>query len=300
MNIVDYLYEGNSFFWEIGNYPEWLTSDIKSDVETIALYDYGMRKIRPYLEYLTTRENASHVTPDIDTVIKNAIEGYINKNSYKFSTLFATENFQYNPIENYDMTEVMTDDTTETTYGKVSTLTKAKDSQDERTLDYSDNRTLDYSDDRTLDTADETTPDLTDTHTLNSLTNTETDQIEGFNSSTWQDANKKTSVGTGSETNTTTGTSTTTHTGTDNVSHSGTDNVSHSGTDTVAHTGMDTDTDRLSGKDTAVRNYELTRNGNIGVTTSQQMIEQEREVADFSAIAELTHGIINAITIGVF
>ena len=37
-----------------------------------------------------------------------------------------------------------------------------------------------------------------------------------------------------------------------------------------------------------------------GLQETRQMIEQERNVADFSAIAELTHGIINAITIGAF
>ena len=32
------------------------------------------------------------------------------------------------------------------------------------------------------------------------------------------------------------------------------------------------------GSDTNTRNYEMTRSGNIGVTTSQQMIESERAV----------------------
>lgn len=37
-------------------------------------------------------------------------------------------------------------------------------------------------------------------------------------------------------------------------------------------------TDADSGEDTHTRNYELTRSGNIGVTTSQQMIESERNL----------------------
>lgn len=284
MNILDYFYEGNEFFNTLMSYPLWLTAQIRDEVERIAQYDYGMRKIRPYLEYLTTREDPDHIIPSIDAVVKTAIQSYVYKYSYKFEKLFATQNLEYDPIENYSMTEQMHNDTTETSYGKVDTKTMSKNSQDQRNLNFSDNRTL--------DTADETTPNLTDTHTLNNLTTTETDTIAGFNSAGFENANQKTSVGTGSETNATTGTSTTTHTGTDNVSHSG--------TDTVVYSGMDTDTDTLSGKDTNVRNYTLTRSGNIGVTTSQQMIESERNVADFSALQELTHGIINAITIGVF
>lgn len=268
MRILDFFYDGNHFFNNLITYPEWLSSTIQTEVETIALYDYGMRELRPYLEYLTTREDPNHIKPSIDAVVKSAVLSYVTKYSYKYDALFETETFDYNPIENYDMTEIMTNDTTETTYGKVSTLTKVKDSQDERTLD----------------TTDETTPDLTDTHTLNSLTNTQTNEIAGFDSAGFNDADKKTDVGTGSETTTTTGTSTTTH----------------SGTDTMAHTGTDTDTDTLSGKDSEVRNYTLTRSGNIGVTTSQQMVTSQREVADFSALAELAHGIINEITIGAY
>lgn len=48
------------------------------------------------------------------------------------------------------------------------------------------------------------------------------------------------------------------------------------GTDTMTHSGSDTNTE--SGKNTRTRNYTLTRSGNIGVTTSQQMLESERNL----------------------
>lgn len=50
----------------------------------------------------------------------------------------------------------------------------------------------------------------------------------------------------------------------------------NTGTQTYADTGTDTNTKARTGKDTHERNYTLTRSGNIGVTTSQQMIESER------------------------
>lgn len=55
-----------------------------------------------------------------------------------------------------------------------------------------------------------------------------------------------------------------------------------SGTDEVEYdlTEKDSGTvkDELSGEDTQTRNYHLERSGNIGVTTSQQMIESERNL----------------------
>lgn len=48
------------------------------------------------------------------------------------------------------------------------------------------------------------------------------------------------------------------------------------GTNTDTHTGTQGYVD--GGTDTETRNYELTRSGNIGVTTSQQMIESERKL----------------------
>ena len=45
---------------------------------------------------------------------------------------------------------------------------------------------------------------------------------------------------------------------------------------TQTHTG--TQTNAESGSNTETRNYTLTRSGNIGVTTSQQMIESQRKL----------------------
>ena len=48
------------------------------------------------------------------------------------------------------------------------------------------------------------------------------------------------------------------------------------GSQTDTHTGTVTDVD--TGNDTNTRNYTLTRSGNIGVTTSQQMLQSERDL----------------------
>ena len=101
----------------------------------------------------------------------------------------------------------------------------------------------------THNTTDTTTHNTSDTRTPN-LQNVSETGIEGFNSSTYQDSEKVTSNETGTETRAKTG--------------------------TEAHAETGSDTDAQSGKDTTTHEYTLTRHGNIGVTTSQQMLESER------------------------
>lgn len=111
-------------------------------------------------------------------------------------------------------------------------------------------RTPDITKETTFDTTDERTPDLTKTTngTGNTTTDGETD-IFGFNSTS---GNPSSSM-TGNQTDTITDRTET-----------------ETGTDTATKTGTITDTE--SGKET------IERSGNIGVTSSQQMLEQEWQV----------------------
>lgn len=62
------------------------------------------------------------------------------------------------------------------------------------------------------------------------------------------------------------------------------------GTQSIAHTGSDTDT----------RNYKLTRSGNIGVTTTQQMIQAQREVAMWEFFSQVLADIDSLLTLSVY
>ena len=72
------------------------------------------------------------------------------------------------------------------------------------------------------------------------------------------------------------------------ISRTGKETTDYTGYETTAGTGADTDnktgtdSERTTGTETT--EHTLTRSGNIGVTTSQQMIESERAVANFSAL----------------
>lgn len=155
----------------------------------------------------------------------------------KWTKLWATLSYQYDPISNYDMTEIMTDDETVKEYGHTSTrtddLSHAKTGTENRALTDNNTRT-------------------------NNLTDGRTDTTYGFNSS-----DAVNSAG-----------ATLTHTGTVADVGTGSDNTTYNTTD--RNTG--TQDMEEGGSDTSTRNYTLTRSGNIGVTTTQQMIEQERNL----------------------
>lgn len=104
---------------------------------------------------------------------------------------------------------------------------------------------------------DTLTDNLTTTTTPN-LTTNNSHATYGFNSSSAAPADEDSS--------TTTGTSTDARTGTETRAYDLTDADAASRTVTEG------------GQDTRTRNYLLTRRGNIGVTTSQQMLESERDV----------------------
>lgn len=190
-----------------------------------------------------------------------------------------TLSFEYSPIENYRMVERMTDDKTVAEYGKSTTrtdnLTRQKTGTETADINETDTRTDNITHGKTG--TETRTDNLTDTTTPNLTTNTE-NSVYSFNSSN--------AVPTGEQEQISTGTNTETHTGTEqkeyNLSETdtGTETTVRDGTNkttfdtTVADTGTQTVLD--GGSDTHTRNYELTRSGNIGVTTSQKMIESER------------------------
>ena len=116
----------------------------------------------------------------------------------------------------------------------------------------SNNRTLNLSDNETVNLADNETVNITDT-----------EAVKGFNSDTWAESHKNNKAGT------------------DNTTHTGTDNTTHTGTDNIAITDTESVDDDLTRSETRTQR----RTGNIGVTTTQQMLEQERAIAEFNMIS---------------
>ena len=158
--------------------------------------------------------------------MKRAIKQWSDKEQNVWAKLFATENFDYNPIWNVD-----------------GTVTETETINRDRTNDIDrSTATAEAAHDATSDDTDQTT----------------TDSVTGYNSTSWQDHTKSVID---SDRDITTDS-------TRNIS--GTDNVDESESEDVE------------------RNLETRRTGNIGVTTTQQMIREERDVALFNTIEFIT------------
>lgn len=205
------------------------------------------------------------VYPELETM-KLAIGIWSDSNKYTWDKLYKTTQLTYNPIWNVDANEVETFSQGRhkaTEYN--STDEQNYDSKNETGYDSTLETTYDSSVEKAYDSTIEKTLDLTDT-----------ESVKGFNSSSWSEAKKLEKDGT--DTDVHSGSDTDTRSGKDTVDHSGKDTVTHSGKDTLNHRGGDTETENLDNTLTK------TRSGNIGVTTTQKMIKEERETAEFNMI----------------
>lgn len=136
-----------------------------------------------------------------------------------------------------------------------------RDNGNTRTLNYTDALTLDHDETRTLDT-----------------TNTSTHDVSAYDSSTYQPADQ----------------TVTEDDGTDTVNYSGTDSTLHSGTIVDAF-----------GEGTSTKNDEKVTHkgrihGNVGVTTSQQMLESELSLAEWNIYEHVTDLFLSEFVIPIY
>lgn len=203
-------------------------------------------------------------TDEMCDEVKELITMLYKQREFKYDKLWRSETIEYNPIKNYDMVEEGSD----VTY---------PDLTDEITY----NSTQERSPDLEKTTESEFVPHV---KTQVETDNTVTDSVSAYDAVTF--ANDKQAVtdstitttpilganDKGDETSTTE-----TETGKDTTTHTGTDTTTHKGSNTITH--------------------HLERSGNIGVTTTQQMLEQERNIADFSTIEIFFNDIAKAISL---
>lgn len=149
-------------------------------------------------------------------------------------------------------------ETMELVYNPIENYSMAEQMIDDQTInEYGKTRTRTDNLSHSKTGTETDAPNVTETQTPD-LTNKTANSVYGFNSSSAVPSGDQTEKSTGTYTNKRTGTET----------------REYNTTDRDTGTQMDND----GGKDTQTRNYKLTRSGNIGVTTSQQMIESERDL----------------------
>ncbi len=220
--------------------------------------------------------------------LKMAIGSWSKKQLHVWEELYDTTQYEYNPIWNKDGTisELITRNLA-TTEDVTDDNTRTDNLTDLQTRDATDTRTDNLTDLQTRDATDTTTNNLTDEQTRDlagTSDSTTTRNVYGFNGSTATPAEQTIqdvdTTDTGTITDEHTGTQTDAHTGTITDSHTGTQTDAHTGTITDAHTGTQTD-NRIIDRDTTdtgTINTLRTEQGNIGLTSTQQLIQEQREV----------------------
>lgn len=208
-----------------------------------------------------------HPDPDI---FKAFLEPWSRRKLPIWTKLLATTNYQYDAIANYDRTEEHTETVTHT-------------GTDARS--YSDAGTETGTIGNTGSVSHTGTVQVAGTHTETS-SGTSEEYKTGFNSASDQKTGEVDDSGTVGRT----GTDTTTNNLTDTNNLTETRNLGNS------RTGTDTRTLNLSdGVSRRIRAY-----GNIGTMTTQQMIEQERQIDIFDVYAIIVNDFIDTFCVQVY
>lgn len=244
-------------------------SDTMSGTNLDILYLDGHSGERYCSNFINHRLNDSDVlSSENRTLIANTLLAMFG---IQWTRLWATmKPAEYDPLTNYQMQETMegTENSTRTPdLTKGDTGTVQTTGQDKRT------------------------PNLTKSNTGTvkndgSATNTNQSNLWGFNSSASVPSDM--SDGTATNENTTTGNLSETETGTDTTDHTNTDTYNRSYTET----GTDTTAGTSSRK--------LTRTGNIGTNTFQNLLQQERNIWMYDFFEQVFKDVDSVLTIPIY
>lgn len=244
-------------------------ADTMSGTNLDILYLDGHSGERYCSNFINHRLNDSDVlSSDNRTLIANILWAMFG---IQWTRLWATmKPVEYDPLTNYQMQETMegTENSTRTPdLTKGDTGTVQTTGQDKRTPNLTRNGTGTVNDN-------------------GSATNTNQNGIWGFNSSTSVPSDM--SDGTATNENTTTRDLTETETGTDTTDHTNTDTYNRSYTET----GTDTTAGTSSRK--------LTRTGNIGTNTFQNLLQQERNIWMYDFFEQVFKDVDSVLTIPIY
>lgn len=302
--IPDYLTEGGIFKALTMMDVPW-RPDISGEVLDIEYMGNisGSKRISPLINKMLG--DNTELTAENVATIANVI---YKLNIANWNKLYATLSLEYNPISNYDMTETETASGTKSgtrlntgtqtvnetgTQETAHTGTQTTESTGTQATAHTGTQTTEST--GTAENEHTGTQGTTSTSSAQGSGEGSTENnIFGFNSSTSvgdSDSATTTSTtnsATGSETRTDNLTDTLTNNLTDertdnltdtltnNLTDERTDNLTDTRTDNLTNQRTDNLSETTSGTDSSSRT--LTRTGNIGVTTSQQMIQSERDL----------------------
>ena len=267
---------------KIGLYSPVCTEEFQNLLKEHLYINNGEMYVQPRFTMRVNNYNS------LSSLIKKSCTNLYERKQYEYERLYATTQLEYNPIENYNMKENGTDlknGSVENTNSATETLNKGAMTYSETNVTGSSSGTSEMG---------EVTTTTTDSANTNSE-NVTNKFINGFNSTESVPSENSTST----DSNTSNGESssvTSPHT----IKNSNSERTDTKQTEE----GARTDSKTMSGSDSSIMNdtltHNLTRTGNIGVTTSQQMIESERQVALFDFVKIVAHDIIKTICITLY
>lgn len=239
-----------------------------------------------------------------------------NKFHYNWLRLWQSNIVEYSPIDNYDMMETYSRNTTGG-HTEGNTGTVKRESTDELTKGTKDTTTHGKTE-HTAEVVDSTVDtDSTDTVTHNTQETTthgktdgETVYHFGFNSPADarnpSDLTESVEGGTTTVTNTGTDTDTldqkvdTDATTTIDISEGGTTAVEYTGKDTTTLNQTDTTDMTKTEEDETTEESTLHRKGNIGVTTNQKLLTEERELWIWNFFEQVYKDLDSLLTLAIF
>lgn len=212
-------------------------------------------------------------------LMKIAIRTWSNTEQPIWQKLYNTENLVYNPIWNVD------GDVTET-----REVTREKTGEDGRTITNSGTKSETIQGTKDTETNDSGTVSTSDSNTVTSSDST-SGTSENVHSQAGYNESNLVITEKDNGTTSTTGQGTRTESGTGTRTESGTGNVSEEYGETKSGTDSSSQTDAGTNSETETVGETLhtRRTGNIGVTTTQQMIREERDIDAFSTIEYITN-----------
>lgn len=235
----------------------WKSKDIATQLDIAYMGNQsGNKYISPLLQQFVGTDGT--ISQADRATVASVIFALYNE---QWTKLYNTLSLQYDPIENYHMVETMTNDETVTEYGRKDTRT------DNLTHRIAGSEIL------THDTTETLSDDVKKEYEGGEMRTPRTDtknEVYAYNSTEPSPTSKSINGGTES-----------TQYLNRNDTEAGTHTTTKSGSETNTYQGrIDSDNgtqeNQSSGEDTSTRNYTLERAGNIGVTSSQQLIESER------------------------
>lgn len=263
-------------------------------------FTFGSRQASPALAHFMCNAQQGFDTPH--SVVDNDAQTLANMIKARYYTrwahLFEIDSADYNPIENYSMTERGQDSHSDVE--KENNEMNRNASVNQTTTGENDNSVI-------RNNVANRENINTDTGNSNSIRNTSTigesdgtQGVFGFNSVSSVPSNAASDETKGNASEATINSNNAHTTGLEKLDAS--ESALNKNTSKLNQSNAEVSKETDANNKTHIGNtlHTLTRSGNIGVTSTQQMLQQEREFWNWSYIAEIVHDVADFLTISVY